>query len=179
MGERLVEGGTTQVNVNFTVSFPYDVVNFSLSSEHFDLKPTGAAPSAEPLLNRSEEIRNIGIHKGTQHFVTSELDDGETFVIFKRKKHNKKEAITTVAVVGVVFVFTILVGVAYHRRQNSYQSVVVNNSTYDYIYKPLKKGILDDEYESTFVGVDVPLLQEVSVIWLAFYNLQALARSRM
>ena len=164
MGESLVDAGTTQVNVNLTVSLLNDVVNFSLSSEHFHLGPTGAAPSSKPQLNRSEEKNNIGIHKGTQHFVRSELDDGESFIIFKRRKHNDKEAITTIAVVGALFIFTILVGVLYHRRQNSYQSMAVNSSTYDYIYKSLKKGIMDDEYESTFVGVDVPLLQEVSVI---------------
>ena len=42
--------------------------------------------------------------------------------------------------------------------------MVNNSSLYDYIYKPLESGILDEEYESTFVGVDVPLLQEISVI---------------
>ena len=164
MGERLVGTVTTEVNFNFTVSLPNDVVNFSFSPEHFDLRTKGTVSSPEEPLNRSEEMRNIGIHKGTQNFVRSELDDGETFVMFKRRKHNNKEAITTVAVVGAVFIFTILVGVLYHKRQNSHQSMVMNSSTYDYIYKPLKKGILDDEYESTFVGVDVPLLQEVSVI---------------
>ena len=164
MGERLVDTGTTEGNLNFTFALPNDVVNSSLSSEHFDLRPKGTVSTPAALLNRSEEIRNIGIQKETQNFVRSELDDGETFVMFKKRKHNHKEVITTVAVVGAVFIFTILVGVLYHRRQSSYQSMVMNSSTYDYIYKPLKKGILDDEYESTFVGVDVPLLQEVSDI---------------
>ena len=35
---------------------------------------------------------------------------------------------------------------------------------YDYIYKPLQGHGLDEEYENTFVGVSVPLLQEVSKI---------------
>ena len=35
---------------------------------------------------------------------------------------------------------------------------------FDYIYKPLMGAGLDDEYENTFVGVSVPLLQEVSEV---------------
>ncbi len=35
---------------------------------------------------------------------------------------------------------------------------------YDSIYKPSQGDILDDEYENTFVGVDVPLLQEISAV---------------
>ncbi len=36
---------------------------------------------------------------------------------------------------------------------------------YDYIYKPqASNSVLDDEYENTFVGVSVPLLQEISKV---------------
>ena len=33
---------------------------------------------------------------------------------------------------------------------------------YDYIYRP--QGVLDDEYENTFVGVSMPLLQDITII---------------
>lgn len=35
---------------------------------------------------------------------------------------------------------------------------------YEYIWKPLQGGLLDEEYENTFVGVSVPLLQETTKI---------------
>ena len=165
MTERLFNV-STQVNLNFTMDLPNATVNFSLPSEHIDLKPTGTISSFDPRLNKSADVRNIELHKGNHHHhpIKSELIEGETFVVFQRKKHDNKDAVTTVSVIAVVFIFTILVGIVYHKRQSSYQSIVLNSSSYDYIYKPLKRGILDDEYESTFVGVDVPLLQEVSVI---------------
>ena len=46
----------------------------------------------------------------------------------------------------------------------SEQTEIMVDSTYDYIYKPVSGGALDDEYETTFVGVSIPLLQEVTRI---------------
>ena len=34
----------------------------------------------------------------------------------------------------------------------------------EYIYRPSQGGTLDEEYEHTFVGVNVPLLHQVSII---------------
>ena len=36
--------------------------------------------------------------------------------------------------------------------------------TLDYIYRPLQGDVRDDDYENTFVGVSVPLLQDVTKI---------------
>ena len=56
-----------------------------------------------------------------------------------------------------------------HSNLNKYQSIPNNNTSgavlaYDYIYRPLHGNRLDDEYENTFVGVSIPLLQEVTVV---------------
>ena len=49
------------------------------------------------------------------------------------------------------------------RRGGSYSRLAVfKEKGYDYIYRP--NGVLDDEYENTFVGVSVPLLQDITVI---------------
>ena len=49
------------------------------------------------------------------------------------------------------------------RRRGDYTRLKIEkDKAYDYIYKP--NGVLDDEYENTFVGVSVPLLQEITII---------------
>ena len=50
-------------------------------------------------------------------------------------------------------------------KYNSLPSTSHSYFAYDYIYRPLHGNRLDDEYENTFVGVSIPLLQEVTVIW--------------
>lgn len=49
-------------------------------------------------------------------------------------------------------------------KYNSLPSTSHSYFAYDYIYRPLHGNRLDDEYENTFVGVSIPLLQEVTVI---------------
>ena len=44
------------------------------------------------------------------------------------------------------------------------QTEIMIENTYDYIYKPVSGSTLDEEYETTFVGVSIPLLQEVTRI---------------
>ena len=41
---------------------------------------------------------------------------------------------------------------------------VVDGCDEDYMYSPGQGGILDEEYTNTFVGVSIPLLQDVSKV---------------
>ena len=38
------------------------------------------------------------------------------------------------------------------------------STPYDYVYKPSQQGYIQEEYENTFVGVSIPLLQEVTKV---------------
>ena len=47
------------------------------------------------------------------------------------------------------------------RKHVMYQKLATSETAnYDYIYRPLQGGRLDEEYENTFVGVSIPLLQD-------------------
>ena len=66
------------------------------------------------------------------------------------------------AVVSSVCVFILVVILwIYCRKPYNYQKIQSDESSkYEYIYKPLAGGTLDEEYENTFVGVSIPLLQD-------------------
>ena len=70
---------------------------------------------------------------------------------------------TAAAVVASVCIFVVLVMVGvYCRKPYNYQHIQSDqlDSKYDYIYRPLAGGDLDEEYDNTFVGVSIPLLQD-------------------
>ena len=157
MGERLFQTHTTELNVNFTAITTQYSGNLSLFSE-----ATGSIPVTK-YFNKSIDTGNTD-KKLFHNSFDDEPSNGQSVVIFERRKHRNRDAILTTGTIGFIFVLTICVGIIYQKRQHSYQPMENNNSAFNYTYKPLKAGILDDEYESTFVGVDVPLLQEISVI---------------
>ena len=70
---------------------------------------------------------------------------------------------------GVAVCLTmIILGVWYivKKRRQGYFRIPTSSDVkkYDYFYKPSNGNALDDEYENTFVGVSVPLLQEVTKV---------------
>ena len=66
-----------------------------------------------------------------------------------------------VALVLLVYFFV-------HRRLSSPPSPEIPEpepaTPYDYVYKPSQQGYIQEEYENTFVGVSIPLLQEVTKV---------------
>ncbi len=102
-----------------------------------------------------DETRNYGIPDPV---------DVENVVTFSRFRRHKRygEALLVSFAVCCILIFTICVAIVYCKRRlylSSFEKLSDN-----YIYKPLQGGQLDKQYENTFVGVDVPLLQEISVI---------------
>ena len=71
------------------------------------------------------------------------------------------------AIILIVLLILAISGFLMCRRHvMSYSSLPSSNpGAYDYIYRPLHGNRLDEEYENTFVGVSIPLLQEVTIIW--------------
>lgn len=51
-------------------------------------------------------------------------------------------------------------------RRRAYSKVAEPDACppYDYVYKPTQGGYIEEEYENTFVGVSIPLLQEVTKV---------------
>lgn len=71
------------------------------------------------------------------------------------------------AVLSLSICFMLVVVILYSlcQKATSGQGEVNQCAEYDmYKYEPSSDGILDLEYENTFVGVSVPLLQDVSNI---------------
>ena len=65
------------------------------------------------------------------------------------------------AFASVSVFFLGMVAISCFRRKRKYQKIPTNEPiTYDYIYRPLQGNVLDEEYENTFVGVSIPLLQD-------------------
>ncbi len=63
------------------------------------------------------------------------------------------------AAIGTLVI--VLALVACMRKKTRYQKLPTSETpVFDYIYRPLQGGRLDEEYENTFVGVSIPLLQD-------------------
>lgn len=69
----------------------------------------------------------------------------------------------TLAVLFILSAFGLLLC---RRRMQTYHSLPSGSTrNYDYLYRPLNKaGRLNEEYDHTFVGVSIPLLQEVTIV---------------
>lgn len=69
----------------------------------------------------------------------------------------------TLAVLFILSAFGLLLC---RRRLQTYHSLPSGSTrNYDYLYRPLNKaGRLNEEYDHTFVGVSIPLLQEVTIV---------------
>lgn len=97
--------------------------------------------STSPIYSLKDYTFHIDIHFFTRYWKIF-------FVVF---------TIILFAVACIVFHFV--------HRKKSYESVVQEEDIpYNYIYKPAQIGYIDDEYENTFVGVSIPLLQDVTKV---------------
>lgn len=63
------------------------------------------------------------------------------------------------AVLACVVVVYVLWSRLKHYRYEKLNRLLDDDNA-PYIYKPLQGGVLDEQYENTFVGVSVPLLQD-------------------
>ena len=93
--------------------------------------------------------------------------DSNGNVILNMFKNSDME--TGFVTAGVAICLTVIVlGVWYivKKRRQGYFRIPTSSDVrkYDYFYKPSGGNSLDDEYENTFVGVSVPLLQEVTKV---------------
>ncbi len=71
------------------------------------------------------------------------------------------------ASLGILFVTVVLVSLYFMlRSRRDYRRIpgASDAQEYEYIYKPLAGNSLDEEYENTFVGVSIPLIQENSKV---------------
>ena len=93
--------------------------------------------------------------------------DSNGNVILNMIKNSDMETGFMTAGVAVCLTMIIL-GVWYivKKRRQGYFRIPTSSDVkkYDYFYKPSNGNALDDEYENTFVGVSVPLLQEVTKV---------------
>ena len=70
-------------------------------------------------------------------------------------------SVVLISVAALVFLMVVLSFYSYIRRHHQYEKLPTGDTiSYDYIYRPLQGNMLDDEYENTFVGVSIPLLQD-------------------
>ena len=101
-------------------------------------------------------------------------DNAAALLLMEKIVHHNYVVGVVIGTIALILLLVALSCVVVCRRRGgpfvSYASLPssggggTSGSGYDYIYKPLHGGRLDDEYENTFVGVSIPLLQEVSVV---------------
>ena len=83
--------------------------------------------------------------------------------------------VLSIIAIGVVFALILLVlGISRHSRWNyevvpttdDHQNISNSNprTSYSDIYKPVMDQRIQSDYENTFVGVSIPLLQDVSKV---------------
>ena len=74
-------------------------------------------------------------------------------------------ALIIAVLLSALFVYRQRVGPrAWYQSIMSMKSHRHRTKTLDYIYRPIQGDVRDDDYENTFVGVSVPLLQDVSKV---------------
>ena len=135
---------------------------------------------------REDDISGATVSEESAHTPTRWLRDGngvrqpeaptETAAEYPLHPHESRELLDLVrqdeVVVLIVFV-SIAISVAllmlliskvmWRRKQGQYQRLPTSDPShrYSYIYRPMQgNAALDDEYENTFVGVSIPLLQD-------------------
>ena len=72
------------------------------------------------------------------------------------------------AFLGILTIVMVMVSLYWMMRSKRFKSRIpgtCEGRDYGYIYKPLAgAGATDEEYENTFVGVSVPLIQNVIIV---------------
>ena len=71
------------------------------------------------------------------------------------------------ASLGILLVVIVMLSLYFMMRSKRFYSRIpgtCEGQDYEYIYKPLAGGAIDEEYENTFVGVSIPLIQDVSKV---------------
>ena len=72
-----------------------------------------------------------------------------------------------VASLGILLAVIVMVSLYFMMRSKRFYSRIPGTGEeqgYEYIYKPLVAGVLDEEYENTFVGVSMPVIQDVTKV---------------
>ena len=72
------------------------------------------------------------------------------------------------ASLGILLIMMVMVSLYWMMRSKRFYSRIpemCDKQDYGYIYKPLTgAGATDEEYENTFVGVSLPLIQDVTIM---------------
>jgi len=120
-----------------SISYTVNTTDYTFLTTQSKLHPNNTAP----IYSLKEYTFHIDVHFFSRYWKIF-------FVIF---------TIILFAVACIVFHFV--------HRKKFYESVEQEEDIpYNYIYKPAQIGYIDDEYENTFVGVSIPLLQDVTKV---------------
>ncbi len=108
----------------------------------------------------------VPTQNGEHVFSTSSPANDLLTMAFNTEDNNNSHILTWYIYVPILFcilLISIIITVYVIRRRKHYKTIELPEEIgYEYIYKPLISGANDEEYENTFVGVSIPLLQDVS-----------------
>ncbi len=108
----------------------------------------------------------VPTQNGEHAFSTLSAANDLLTMAFNTEDNNKSHILTWYIYVPILFcliLIFIMIILCMIRRRKDYKTIELPEEIgYEYIYKPLISGINDEDYENTFVGVSIPLLQDVS-----------------
>ena len=131
--------------------------DLNISSVHPAWRETWTGTQNSGRLSYTSEVP--GITSDSSIYTTVAYDNSTT--LYAHYMALVAPSFLTMAVASVAVLILVVTLVTCFRRKQHYQKIPTAESvSYDYIYKPLQGNILDEEYENTFVGVSIPLLQD-------------------
>ena len=143
-------------NVIRTFPFTQVIPHTSIISLTSSTKTTSSMPSKRVLPHSPRSTTTLSTA------MTSSVNSG----VFGRWRRHYTWIIA--AAISVLLILLLLVVLCVHRTNNKRYTFLnttpAARNTPQYLYQPLSGSTLDEEYEHTFVGVSIPLLQEVSVV---------------
>ena len=127
--------------------------------------------STEPSIEALEEARESQTESTfmtkTSNTSTSEEGDLHDNLVWNLIENGEMDLGLLAASLGILLAVIVMVSLYFMMRSKRFYSRIpgtCEGHDYEYIYKPLAGSAIDEEYENTFVGVSIPLIQDVTKV---------------
>ena len=154
--------------MNMTESATLTNIPSAHTDKHYPGSTTKGHERMDPAGVLSMEITST-VFNSTLSTVPKSIPDTGQSVIWNIIQNGEAYLGIIAVLFGILFaaVTMVLLYLFLWKKRTRYTRLLGSSdgTQYDYIYKPqASNAVLDDEYENTFVGVSVPLLQEISKV---------------
>ncbi len=170
-----LQGHTVQshVKVSFSETMPEDVTSTSYSTLRDALNPDSDPLTSTLSMDTLEQDKIQTqteaslVFTKTLNTTTSGGENSHDNLIWNLVANGEMDLGLLAASLGILLAAVVMVSLYLMMRSKRFYSRIPSScegQDYEYIYKPLAGGALDEEYENTFVGVSIPLIQDVSKV---------------